>query len=131
MRNFEEQKRKCPGFEGDMLTKVSKYSKSVRWLLPVLLLFPFVAKDVHLLLVAHDEHETCVHKGAERHFHQGDGALEACFICDFTFSSFEVPEDIVSLDEPAVFSEVPLKPDIHAFHPVFLLTYTLRGPPAG
>lgn len=131
MRNFEEQNVECSVFTNNMLAQVLKYSKSLRWLLPALLLFPFVAKDVHLLLVEHNEHETCVHKGVERHFHEHHGTSEECLICDFTFSSFEVPEDIASLNEPAVFLEGSPLPDARAFHPVFLLTYALRGPPVG
>jgi hypothetical protein len=60
--------------------------------LALLLLGAFAARDMHFLL-AHQEHDRkfCDAKGNEKHIHGEDYSPHACNLCDFSFSSFDLP----------------------------------------
>jgi hypothetical protein len=60
--------------------------------LALLLLGAFAARDMHFLL-AHQEHErkVCDAQGNEKHLHGEEYSTHACNLCDFSFSTFDLP----------------------------------------
>lgn len=99
--------------------------------LALLLLGAFAARDMHALL-AHQEHERkfCDAQGTEKHIHGEDYSPHACNLCDFSFSTFDLPFFLKLKQRDIVKILNCCFKDTTRFYNQPWIAYFLRGPPS-